>query len=129
MRLPAAPRALREREFRLLFAGQTVSLVGEGMVGVALAFAVLDLTGSVTDLGLVLAAFTLPLVAFLLVGGVLADRFQPRRVMLGSDLARFLSQGSSPSCSSPARRGSGSSSCSRRSAAWRSRSSSRPRRR
>jgi len=93
VRLPAAPRALREREFRLLFAGQTVSLVGEGMVGVALAFAVLDLTRSVTDLGLVLAAFTLPLVAFLLVGGVLADRFQPRRVMLGSDLARFLSQG------------------------------------
>jgi MFS family permease len=86
-------RALREREFRLLFAGQTVSLVGDGMVNVALAFAVLDLTGSVTDLGLVLAAFTLPLVAFLLVGGVFADRFQPRGVMVASDLTRFASQG------------------------------------
>jgi MFS family permease len=86
-------RALREREFRLLFGGQTVSLVGEGMVSVALAFAVLDLTGSVTDLGVVLAAFTLPLVAFLLVGGVFADRFQARRVMVASDLARFGSQG------------------------------------
>jgi MFS family permease len=86
-------RALREREFRLLFAGQTVSLVGEGMVSVALAFAVLDLTGSVTDLGVVLAAFTLPLVAFLLVGGVFADRFQARGVMVASDLARFASQG------------------------------------
>jgi MFS family permease len=86
-------RALSEREFRLLFAGQSLSLVGDGMVSVALAFAVLDLTGSVTDLGLVLAAFTLPLVAFLLVGGVFADRFQPRRVMLASDLTRFVSQG------------------------------------
>ena len=87
------PRALHEREFRLLFTGQTLSLVGDGMVSVALPFAVLDLTGSVTDLGLVLAAFTLPLVAFLLVGGVLADRFQPRRVLVASDLARFVSQG------------------------------------
>ena len=90
MRLPAA---LREREFRLLFAGQTVSLVGEGMESVALAFAVLELTGSATDLGVVLAAFTLPLVAFLLVGGVFADRFQARRVMVASDLTRFASQG------------------------------------
>jgi MFS family permease len=92
VRLPSAPRALREREFRLLFTGQTLSLVGDGMVNVALPFAVLDLTGSVTDLGLVFAAFTLPLVAFLLVGGVLADRFQPRGVMLASDLTRFVSQ-------------------------------------
>ncbi len=90
MRLPAA---LREREFRLLFAGQSLSLVGDGMVNVALPFAVLDLTGSVTDLGFVFAAFTLPLVAFLLVGGVFADRFQQRGVMVASDLARFVSQG------------------------------------
>jgi MFS family permease len=91
--LPAALGALREREFRLLFAGQSVSLVGDGMVNVALAFAVLDLTGSVTDVGLVFAAFTLPLVAFLLVGGVFADRFQQRFVMVASDLVRFVSQG------------------------------------
>jgi len=90
VRLPAA---LREREFRLLFTGQSLSLVGDGMVNVALPFAVLDLTGSVTDVGVVFAAFTLPLVAFLLVGGVFADRFQPRGVMLASDLARFASQG------------------------------------
>jgi len=50
--------ALRERDFRLLFAGQTVSLVGEGMINVALPFAVLDLTGSATDLCFVFAAFT-----------------------------------------------------------------------
>src|ERR687891_470628 len=66
--------ALRERPFRLLFFGQTASLLGDGMVPVALAFAVLDLTGSATDLGIVLAARTIPLVAFLLAGGVWADR-------------------------------------------------------
>jgi len=43
---------LREREFRLLFAGRTVSLFGSAIAPVALAFAVLDLTGSKTDLGL-----------------------------------------------------------------------------
>jgi hypothetical protein len=53
-------RALSEREFRLLFVGQSLSLVGDGMVNVALPFAVLDLTGSVTDLGFVFAGFTLP---------------------------------------------------------------------
>jgi MFS family permease len=93
VRLPAALRALREREFRLLFVGQGLSLVGDGMVNVALPFAVLDLTGSVTDLGFVFAAFTLPLVAFLLVGGVFADRFEQRGVMVASDLTRFASQG------------------------------------
>ena len=63
------------------------------MVNVALAFAVLDVTGSVTDVGFVFAAFTLPLVGFLLVGGVFADRFQQRGVMVASDLVCFASQG------------------------------------
>ena len=63
------------------------------MVGVALAFAVLDLTGSVTDLGLVFAAKTIPLVVFLLVGGVLADRLPRRAVMLTADLVRLTTQG------------------------------------
>ena len=58
MRRSAAP--LREREFRLLFAGRTISLVGSAIAPVALAFAVLDLTGSATDLGLVLLASRLP---------------------------------------------------------------------
>ena len=48
--------ALQEREFRLLWAGQLVSAVGDALVPVAVAFAVLDLTGSAADLGLVLAA-------------------------------------------------------------------------
>jgi MFS family permease len=92
MRLPRRLRALGQRDFRLLFTGQVVSLVGDGMVAVALAFAVLDLTGSVADLGFVLAARNVPLVAFLLIGGVVADRLPRRTVMVGADLLRCGSQ-------------------------------------
>jgi MFS family permease len=84
---------LRERNFRLFFIGQATSQLGTGMVGVALSFAVLDLTGSVSDLGLVLAAQTVPLVLFLLVGGTVADRLPRRAVMLVSDGARCVTQG------------------------------------
>jgi MFS family permease len=80
----AAP--LREREFRLLFAGRTVSLVGGAIAPVALAFAVLDLTGSKTDLGLILAAREIPLVVFLLAGGIWADRLPRNRVMVGANV-------------------------------------------
>lgn len=71
----AAPR------FRMLFLGRLVSFLGNVMAPIALAFAVLDLTGSAGDLGIVLAARSLPTVAFLLVGGVWADRL-PRHVLL-----------------------------------------------
>jgi MFS family permease len=85
--------ALRERQFRLLFTGQIVSLLGDAITGVALAFAVLDLTGSATDLGYVFAAKTIPLVTFLLVGGVFADRLPRRAVMLAADVVRGGAQG------------------------------------
>src|SRR3954469_7631672 len=85
--------ALREPDFRRFFIGQSASLLGDGMVGVALAFAVLDLTGSPADLGYVLAAKSIPLIAGLLVGGVIADRLPRRRIMVTADLARFLGQG------------------------------------
>jgi len=62
---------LRHRRFAYLVGGRTVSLVGNGLAGLAIAFAVLDLTGSTTDLGLVLAARSVPLVVFMLFGGVL----------------------------------------------------------
>jgi hypothetical protein len=93
VRLPGRLGALRERNFRLFFLGQATSQLGTGMVGVALSFAVLDLTGSVSDLGLVLAAQTVPLVVFLLVGGTVADRLPRRAAMLVSDSARFVTQG------------------------------------
>ncbi len=88
MRLPEGLTVLRAREFRLLFVGQAVSLVGDGMLMVALAFAVLDLTGSVSDLGFVLAAYRAPTVVAVLAGGVVADRVPRRAVMVAADLVR-----------------------------------------
>lgn len=89
----AAWSVLRESTFRRFFIGQATSLLGDGMTAVALSFAVLDLTGSATDLGLVLAARAVPMVATLLIGGVIADRFARRRIMVTADLVRLVSQG------------------------------------
>jgi MFS family permease len=83
---------LRVRNFRLLFAGRTISFFGTNLVPIALAFAVLDLTGSATDTGLVFAARTLAQISTLLVGGVIADRLPRQRVMIGSDLANLAVQ-------------------------------------
>jgi MFS family permease len=84
--------ALEERPFRLLWIGQTTSALGDALVGVALAFAVLELGGSATDLGLVFAARTVSSVTFVLVGGVWADRLPRRAVMLAADAVRTLVQ-------------------------------------
>jgi len=83
---------LRERQFRLLFAGRTISMAGSAMAPVALAFAVLDLTGSTSDLGLVLAARQIPTVIFILFGGVWADRLPRHHVMVASNLLSGASQ-------------------------------------
>jgi MFS family permease len=84
---------LREREFRLLFAGRTISMAGSAMAPVALAFAILNtLHGSATDLGLVLTARQVPAVLFLLFGGVLSDRLPRHRVMVASNLFSGASQ-------------------------------------
>jgi len=93
MDLPGRVRVLRERNYRRLFIGRTVSLVGDGIAPVAIAFAVLDLTGSATDLGIVLAARSLMVIALILVGGVLADRISPRLSMLRADVVRALVTG------------------------------------
>src|SRR6266545_2122224 len=76
MDLAARLGALQERQFRLFFIGQSTSLLGDGMVAVALSFAILDLTGSVSDLGF-----------------VFADRLSRRAVMLGADVIRLGGQG------------------------------------
>ena len=80
------------REFRLLFLGRTTSFTGTAFANVALAFAVLELTGSKADLGYVLAARSLPMVVFLLAGGIWADRLPRHRVMVGSNVVSGLSQ-------------------------------------
>jgi hypothetical protein len=89
MRLERWLGALHERNFRLYFVGQLTSSVGTGMTPVALSFAVLALRhSSATEVGEVLTAETVPLVVFLLAGGVIADRLGRRRVMLSADILR-----------------------------------------
>jgi MFS family permease len=84
---------LRETAFALLFAGRAISSLGDRLVPVALAFAVLGLTRSVTDLGIVFAAQTVPLIVFVLLAGVWSDRLPRQLVMLASDVVRGLAQG------------------------------------
>jgi predicted MFS family arabinose efflux permease len=88
-----ALRVLRRRDFRLLFVGQSTSVLGDRMVAVALAFAVLGIGGSPSELGIVLAARVFPSAACALVGGAVADRMSRRSVMVAADLVRVVSQG------------------------------------
>jgi MFS family permease len=83
---------LRYREFRLLLLGRTISLVGDTFNTIALAFAVLEVTGSKAALGFVLAAKSLPQVVFMLFGGVWADRLPRNRVMVISNCASGTTQ-------------------------------------
>ncbi|MDG4790733.1 MFS transporter [Micromonospora sp. WMMD1102] len=75
---------LRHRPFRFLAIGRAATMLGNAVAPIALAFAVLDLTGSVRDLGLVVGARSLTHVLFLLFGGVLADRLPRQAVMVVS---------------------------------------------
>src|SRR5918912_612866 len=83
---------LRESPFRLLWLGRTSSSVGDALIPVALAFAVLRIHGGATGLGLVLAAFTIGRASFVAVGGVWADRLPRRAVMIAADLTRVGTQ-------------------------------------
>jgi MFS family permease len=78
----------RHRDFRLLLYGQAASTIGDRIVFVALALYVTDI-GSPSDVGIVLACSTVPLIGFLLVGGVWADRLPRHKVMVATDLIRF----------------------------------------
>src|SRR5919198_3170486 len=77
--------------FRLLFAGQALSVVGDRITPVAIAFAVLAI-GDATDLGIVLAAGGIPFALFAVAGGVLSDRVGQRTTMIASDVTRTVSQ-------------------------------------
>ena len=90
MGLGGAVQPLREREFRLLWLGQIASGMGDSLIPVALAYAVLSVDRSATALGSVMAAFTLARVVFTLVGGVVADRLPRRAVMLTCDGVRAV---------------------------------------
>jgi MFS family permease len=81
-------RVLRHHDFRNLWLAQTTSAMGDGVVVVALALFVTDLTDDPTKVGIVLGSQLLPLVAFLLIGGVWADRLPRARVIMTADIAR-----------------------------------------
>ena len=89
-----APRSilapLRVPSFRLLFLGQLISSVGDVFYEVALPWFILSHGGTAQDLGIVLGAYGLPRIATVFLGGWLADRLQPRRVMLIADVARAV---------------------------------------
>ena len=88
----SARAVLRHRSFVALLTGRSVSLAGNGLANIAITFAVLDLTGSATDLGLVLAARSVPQVVLLLFGGVIADRLPRHLVLVVSNLVCGLTQ-------------------------------------
>jgi MFS family permease len=84
---------LRHNTFRWLVAGRTTGWLANAMAPIALAFAVLDLTGSVSDLGIVVGARSITNVVLLVIGGVLADRLPRALLLQGASLAAALSAG------------------------------------
>jgi MFS family permease len=84
---------LRHRDFRLLWSGMCVSLLGDGIFLVAMAWQVYALSNAPTALAVVGVTMTVPTIAFLLLGGVISDRLDRRRIMLASDIARGLCVG------------------------------------
>src|SRR5919106_1795035 len=92
MRVRTMLGALGERPFRLLWLAHTTSRLGDGLMPLALAFAVLELSHSGIDLGLVLATYAVTEVVFILAGGVWADRLPRRLLMLGCDVVRAAAQ-------------------------------------
>ncbi len=83
-------RALRHRSFALLWTGQTISRLGDSLYRIALAWWVLEETGSATAMSTVLVVSFLPMVLFLLVGGVVVDRLPRFRVLFASDVLNGL---------------------------------------
>jgi len=85
-------RAFHFSPFRYLFSARFLTVLGNGIAPIALAFAVLDIGGSVSDLGIVVASRSIFNVLFLLLGGVLADRYSRSRVLVASSVVAALSQ-------------------------------------
>jgi MFS family permease len=84
---------LRERPFRLLWFARTGSSVGDSLIPVALAFAVIGIHGHALGLGAVLGARTVAIGISTIAGGVWADRLPRRTVMISADILRFATEG------------------------------------
>jgi len=83
-------RSLKHRPFALLWTGQTTSRLGDSLYRIALAWWVLEKTGSATAMGTVLVFSQIPMLVFLLIGGVVVDRLPRLRVMFVSDILSGL---------------------------------------
>jgi len=90
--VPATPaqHPLRERNFRLLLTGSTISLLGDQCYLVALPWLVLQMTGSSVAMGTILMAAAIPRAVLMLLGGVLTDRISPRKIMMSTASARTI---------------------------------------
>ncbi|MGZ4356589.1 MAG: MFS transporter [Gaiellaceae bacterium] len=86
-------RPLRSRDFRVLWAGMSISLVGDGIFLVAIAWTSYSLWNKPESLSVIGIAMTVPMIACLLIGGTVSDRFDRRRVMLAADLGRACAVG------------------------------------
>jgi MFS family permease len=86
----APSSVLRNRDFRLLFTGRCVSLLGDGAFLVAMAWEAYTLSNAPTALSLLGIAMTVPLISLLLFGGVVSDRYRRRHVMLIADVVRAV---------------------------------------
>jgi DHA3 family tetracycline resistance protein-like MFS transporter len=84
---------LQERDFALLTTGSVVSMLGDGFFTVALAWQVYEISNVPTALSIVGVAWTLPLILFVLLGGVFSDRYDRRWMMIGADLVRAAAIG------------------------------------
>ncbi|HEX6475252.1 MAG TPA: MFS transporter [Candidatus Limnocylindria bacterium] len=87
---PAMLQPLRLRDFRLVFAGESISLIGDQFHFIALAWLALQLTGSGLALGTVLMAAAIPRAVLMLLGGAMSDRVSPRSLMIGSNALRAV---------------------------------------
>jgi DHA3 family tetracycline resistance protein-like MFS transporter len=83
-------RPLRHRDFRFLWSGMTVSLLGDGITTVALAWQAYELSNLPTALALIGVAQTIPHVVLLLLGGAVSDRFDRRKVLIAADTVRIV---------------------------------------
>lgn len=83
-------RALHHRNFTLLLSGQTLSRIGDFLFQIALAWWVLEKTGSALAMGTVLIFGFVPMLLFVLIGGVVVDRLQRTRLLFWSDIGRGI---------------------------------------
>ncbi len=81
---------LRHRDFRLLWTGMTVSLLGDGITTIALAWQAYEISSAPTAFAMIGFSMTVPHVVLLLVGGAVSDRFDRRKVMLAADAVRMV---------------------------------------